>query len=133
VQCSSRHRGSRRFAQQLFIDTEHAVDGAFAIRMCRELKSGEPGLARVVVQFFASAAFDAEVVRQADVRLGQPRGPLRDRAVGVLFDSADAHHGITETAVQTRCDVAIQIAKRPPGGSGVVAVAPACAKANELT
>ena len=56
---------ARRIALQLLIDTEYAIDGAFAIGMRGKLKSGLPGFAQRIESFrlpFQSAKRASRVI-----------------------------------------------------------------------
>ena len=93
------------FLLQLFVHTEYAIDGKFAVGVRRELKTREPCLARTVVQTLPRAELDAAEVGDPHVRFGEPSRAFRNRAVRVLLDAADAHHGIAESRVQAGGDV----------------------------
>ena len=70
--------GFRYLAQHLFINSEHHVNCQITVGMRGELPSRGVSLARVFVELIAARDLEPVIVGNADVRLGKPRGSLRN-------------------------------------------------------
>ena len=90
---------ARCFFLYLFVDAEDFINGEVAVRVSGELPSGGMSLSRNLQQLFTRCNLQSRVVRNANVRLRQPRRALGDGTIGILLYTSDAQPIVAESGV----------------------------------